>query len=186
VPEGTPEEIGPFLELQRMTSSAETAARIRRARGEIDVSEEAQKVVAPTLVLHARQDAMVPFEEGRLLASLVPDCRFVPLEGRNHILLADEPAWTALLEEIRGFLGHSERSSAPEAVPLTTRESDVLRLVARGLDNEAIAGALFISTRTVERHLSNVYSKLGVAGKSARAAAAARFARISASGSEPA
>jgi pimeloyl-ACP methyl ester carboxylesterase/DNA-binding CsgD family transcriptional regulator len=186
VPNGTPEEVEPFLELQRMTSSAETAARIRRARGEINVTEEAQNVAAPTLALHAREDAMVPFEEGRLLASLIPDCRFVPLEGRNHILLADEPAWAALLEEVRAFLGRLGTASPPDAVPLTSRENDVLRLVARGLDNDAIAGALFISVRTVERHLSNVYAKLGVSGKSARAAAAARFAQTSGSGSEPA
>ena len=63
------------------------------------------------------------------------------------------------------------------AVALSDRETEVLALVADGLANEAIATRLHISARTVERHLSNVYAKLGVSGKAARAAAAARFAR---------
>ena len=55
----------------------------------------------------------------------------------------------------------------------------MLELVAAGLTNEAIAGRLYISARTVERHLSNIYAKLGVSGKAARAAAAARFSQLS-------
>jgi DNA-binding NarL/FixJ family response regulator len=49
--------------------------------------------------------------------------------------------------------------------------------VAAGLDNQGIAARLYLSVRTVERHLSNIYAKLGVAGKAARAAADARFSR---------
>jgi DNA-binding NarL/FixJ family response regulator len=47
----------------------------------------------------------------------------------------------------------------------------VLRLIARGRSNQEIAAELFLSTRTVERHVSNIYDKIGAAGKSARAAA---------------
>ena len=54
----------------------------------------------------------------------------------------------------------------------------MLELVAAGLTNEVIAERLYLSVRTVERHLSNIYAKLGVSGKAARAAAAARFAEL--------
>jgi pimeloyl-ACP methyl ester carboxylesterase len=62
------------------------------------------QVKVPTLVLHCRKDAVQPFEEGRRLAAGIPGARFVPLEGRNHLVLEGEPAWNRLLDEIRAFL----------------------------------------------------------------------------------
>jgi len=58
----------------------------------------------PTLVLHATEDAVVPFAEGRALAAAIPDARFVALESRNHLLLDDEPAWARFLTAVRDFL----------------------------------------------------------------------------------
>jgi pimeloyl-ACP methyl ester carboxylesterase len=55
-------------------------------------------------VLHCTGDEVVPFEEGRRLAMGIPGARFVPLEGRNHILLESEPAWGRFLAEVRTFL----------------------------------------------------------------------------------
>ena len=60
---------------------------------------------------------------------------------------------------------------------LSPRELEVLACVAAGLTNDEIAGRLSLSVRTVERHLSNIYAKLGVSGKAGRAAAAARYSR---------
>ncbi len=54
----------------------------------------------------------------------------------------------------------------------TGRELEVLRLIANGKNNEEIADQLFLSIRTVEKHITNIYSKMGVSGKSARAYAA--------------
>jgi len=68
----------------------------------------------PTLVLHARDDAVVPFEQGRLLAVSIPGARFVPLEGGNHILLEHEPAWSTFLMELRDFLFQVARGDLPE------------------------------------------------------------------------
>jgi hypothetical protein len=56
-------------------------------------------------VLHCRDDEALPFEQGRLIASRIPRARFVTLEGRNHILLPRDPAWTAFVGEVRRFLG---------------------------------------------------------------------------------
>ena len=65
------------------------------------------------------------------------------------------------------------------AIPLSPREREVVGLIAAGHSNRKIAERLVLSVRTVERHLSNTYVKLGVSGKAARAAAAARFPRAS-------
>ena len=104
LPEGTPEQLAWFSDLQRVSTSADTAVRLLMASAQIDVREFAPRVRAPTLVLHATGDAVVPFEQGRMLAGLIPDARFVPLEGRNHVILESEPAWPRFLEEVRGFL----------------------------------------------------------------------------------
>jgi pimeloyl-ACP methyl ester carboxylesterase len=105
IPGATAEQMEWFDELQRHTTDAATAIRIRRARNVDDVTEEATRVTAPTLVLHPREDALVPFAEGRLVATLIPGARFVALEGRNHCILPGDPGWERFFDEIRRFLG---------------------------------------------------------------------------------
>jgi pimeloyl-ACP methyl ester carboxylesterase len=111
MPGAGPEQAAGFDELQRVSTSAENALRLTEAAGDVNVTDLLGRVRAPTLVLHATEDAMVPFEEGRLLAAFIPGARFVALESRNHLLLDGEPAFARLLSEIRGFL------SAPPASP---------------------------------------------------------------------
>jgi RNA polymerase sigma factor (sigma-70 family) len=168
-----------YDDLQQASSSGEMAARLWQSRAQTEISDTARRVTQPALVLHARQDRVVPYEEGRRLAALLPDARFVTLETENHILQEGEPAWEAFLSGVRAFLGDDERerTAAADVSELSKREREVLELVAAGMTNEQIAEQLFLSTRTVERHLSNVYAKLRLSGKSARAAAAARFSR---------
>ncbi len=184
LPNGTPEQMAWYEDLLVSSTTAETAVRLFEARGVLDVRELAPQVRARTLVVHARDDRVVPVEEGRLLATLIPDVRLILLESPNHILLADEPAWEYFVAELQAFLGTGPLAAAPvEPSDFSAREVEVLELVTLGLANEAIGEHLSISVRTVERHLSNVYAKLGVAGKAGRAAAAVRYAQRSQPGS---
>jgi DNA-binding SARP family transcriptional activator/pimeloyl-ACP methyl ester carboxylesterase len=104
LPEGTTDQIHAFNELQRITSTPENAARIVQVFNTIDVRDLAAQIQTPTLVMHARGDLRIPIEEGRLLASLIPGARFVPLDSKNHILLESEPAWERFLFEVESFL----------------------------------------------------------------------------------
>jgi len=175
LPDATPEQMAWYDELQRRTTSAENAALLYAGWSNVDVTAEAAQVRVPTLVAHARGDGVVPFEQGRLLASLIPGAQFLPLDSDNHLLLPGDPALALLLDEIRSFTGREVAPEAGAIEELSARERDVMALVAQGRSNEEIAEQLFLSVRTVERHLSNIYAKLRISGKAARAAAAARF-----------
>ena len=105
IPDGTREQHQWSNDLERTTTSPENAAAIVETLYQIDVTADAERIRVPTLILHALNDKRVPFEEGRQLAALIPSARFVPLESRNHVLLADEPAWRQFLREFRAFVG---------------------------------------------------------------------------------
>ena len=163
IPEATEEQLQWFTELQRLSATAENALEIGRTVFDIDVRELAPRVTAPTLVMHARGDAMIPFHRGRELAALIPDARFVPIDSPNHILLEDEPAWATFREHFRHFLDVDAGSAEPASFPeLTDREREVLDAMARGLSNDEIAGELFISPKTVRNHNTRIFRKLGV------------------------
>jgi len=104
LPEGTPEQMQWFNDLQRITTSPENAVRIMQATGEVDISDLLPQVRVPTLVLHCRNDAGVVLDEGRRLAAGIPGAKFVALESRNHLVLKSEPAWEKFIGEIKSFL----------------------------------------------------------------------------------
>ena len=159
MPGATVEQQRSFNDMMRLSTSPETAVRIFRAFGEIDVREEARAVRCPTLIVHARGDLRVPFEEGRSLAALVAGARFLPLESANHLLLESEPAWRQFLEALDGFLGSAGGSEFPQ---LTDREREVLALIAQGLDNAQIAARLDLSEKTVRNHITHIFDKIQV------------------------
>jgi class 3 adenylate cyclase/pimeloyl-ACP methyl ester carboxylesterase len=106
IPGATKEQADWFNELQLISMSPDEAVRYRIATGDFDVSALLAQVSVPTLVMHARDDAVVPFDQGRRLAAGIPGARFVPLASRNHLILENEPAFPRFLEEMRGFLAH--------------------------------------------------------------------------------
>ena len=104
MPGATPEQAAFFNELQRRTTSPDCAARYLAAAGEIDVTELLGKVTMPTLVMHTRGDARVPFGLGRSMAAGIPGARFIPLHGQNHLFLEHEAAFERFFEETELFL----------------------------------------------------------------------------------
>src|SRR4030095_8027636 len=76
--------------------------------GDIDVTELLPQVAVPTLVVHSRRDARVPFEHGLMLAREIRDARFVALESKNHLILSHEPAWQRFIDAITDFLRSEE------------------------------------------------------------------------------
>ena len=166
VPEGSHEQLDWFNELCQQTCSGEMAVRLLRERGNTDVRELLAQVRVPTLVLHARQDEVIAFAEGRFLASEIPNAEFVELDSRNHVLLAHEPAWQDFQRAVREFTGVAREEARPQdAAPLTPRERKVLELLRSGKTNAEIAAQVFLSEKTVRNHLSSVYRKLGVANR---------------------
>jgi pimeloyl-ACP methyl ester carboxylesterase/DNA-binding CsgD family transcriptional regulator len=181
IPEATEEQMRWFDDLQRMSTSPENAVASRIGRGQVNIVDDLPRISAPTLILQATGDRATKFENAVSVSGLIPAARLVALDSRNHILLAGEPAWATFVDEVTDFLEPDRRRWAGRDLPLdslSAREREVLDLCADGRTNEEIADALTLSPRTIERHLSNIYLKLGVGGTTAaRTAAVARYLR---------
>jgi pimeloyl-ACP methyl ester carboxylesterase/DNA-binding CsgD family transcriptional regulator len=165
-PGGTLDYLRSWAEQMRLATSAETAVRLLEIGWSADVCEAARKLKCPVLAIHAERDCAVPIAEGRLLASLISDCRFVQLDSENHMPLPDEPEWPQLISEIRSFLAKPDvarpmRRSLP-LDQLTPRERSVLAAIADGLDNSEIASELGLSEKTVRNHITRVFDKIQV------------------------
>jgi pimeloyl-ACP methyl ester carboxylesterase/DNA-binding CsgD family transcriptional regulator len=161
IPEGSEEQLRWFNELCRKTVSPALAGALLRARAQTDVAALLPQVKAPTLIIHARRDAVSPLAEGRALATGIAGAEFVELDSRNHVLLEHEPAWAKFKEVVLAFTGG--RPSAGAAFEaLSKRERETLALLAEGLSNSEIAERLGISEKTVRNHLSHLFDKLGV------------------------
>ena len=165
MPDASTEQFQSFANLLRRTTSLANNVALRQVFSLIDVQEIVPKVRCPTLVLHSRGDSVISFEQGRSVAGLIPGARFVPLESHNHILLDTEPAWQQLVEALDDFLPAAvKRAGAGDPLldELTSREHQVLELVAQGLDNTTIGARLHISERTARNHVSAILAKLGI------------------------
>jgi pimeloyl-ACP methyl ester carboxylesterase len=104
LPGATSEQMRWYDDLQLSCASVDNAVRLESAFHHVDLSGLASQVTVPTTVVHVRDDRATPYAEGRRLAALVPGAELVTLEGSNHVLTGDEPAWPeflALMERIR-------------------------------------------------------------------------------------
>jgi pimeloyl-ACP methyl ester carboxylesterase/DNA-binding CsgD family transcriptional regulator len=170
-PHASGDEIAEHTRKQRAAASAEAASLFLELELDADLRPVLPHVPVPTLVLHRRGDRTVPISRGRELASLLPQVRFVPLSGDSHLPWRDDQR--ELFRALAGFL-HSDSAAVDEASPLSSRETEILRLVATGMSNREIAKTLVLSEHTVHRHIANILRKLA---QSTRAAAATQALR---------
>jgi len=166
-PGGSLEHLRSWSDQQRAATCAETAVQLLEIGYDVDVRQAARNVKCPVLIVHPERDMIAPIAEGRALARLIPDSRFVQLDSENHMPLADEPAWQELVTVVRAFLAEGEcRRGAPRnGLPLgelTPRERAVLEGIADGLDNTEIAASLQLAEKTVRNHITRVFDKIGV------------------------
>lgn len=164
MPGATDQQVKWFNDLCRKTTSPKAVSALLEARAAIDVTDLLGIVRTPTLVLHGRDDHVVPVAEGRLIAAGVPHAQFVELDSENHILLESEPAWQRYREAVGGFLGPAAPAAGAHAAfaSLSPREREILALLSQGLSNVGIAERLGGSEKTVRNHLSSIFDKLGV------------------------
>ena len=166
-PGGSLDHMRSWSDQMRAATSAETAVQLFQIGWNTDVREAAQKIKCPVLIVHPERDLASPIEQGRMLASLIPDCRFVQLDSENHMLLADEPAWARLYAALHDFLAESTTEHAPcpkrlALDTLTPRERAVLEGIAEGLDNSQLAASLQLSEKTIRNHITRVFDKICV------------------------
>jgi DNA-binding CsgD family transcriptional regulator len=168
-----PERARELAESMRFATTAEGLAEYYRTSAEIDLSDHLAQLQAPTLIIH--QPAF-PFGSLELCQQVAKG-----IAGSQFIVVGDKSlagtAHDGMVKAIDAFLrsGAAASSSASISTPssrpratvavLTNREVDVLARIATGLTNKAIARELEISVATVDRHLANLYAKIGARGR---------------------
>jgi pimeloyl-ACP methyl ester carboxylesterase/DNA-binding CsgD family transcriptional regulator len=162
IPGGSAEQHRWFNELERISTSPANAVRILRSFQNVDVTPRLSQVRCPTLVLHATGDLRVPFAEGRRLAGLIEQARFVPLATDNHLMVEQDAVWPRWRDEVHEFLSGGESAEDARFATLTPRERELLELVAQGRDNAQIAAQMQVSDKTVRNHITSVFAKLEV------------------------
>ncbi len=110
MPDGSTEQIRSLTELQRISVDVDTAIRLRRAFDTLDAEAFLPRILAPTLVIHARNNGVHPLSESLRLASELAGAQLLVLESHNHVLVESEPAWRVFFDEVRRFLEEHEAS----------------------------------------------------------------------------
>jgi pimeloyl-ACP methyl ester carboxylesterase/DNA-binding CsgD family transcriptional regulator len=191
LPDASAAEREDFVDFQRRGMSAERAARSLEALYAIDIADRLAEAPPGAVVMHRREDRAIPFDQGRALATGLPDATFVTLGGIDHfpwrgdsdqyfaavfdaLGVEEEPAASPQREAEAPPLDVADSDDAPGTDELTKRETEVLTLIASGLSDREIAERLVLSPHTVHRHVANVRTKLNLPTRAAAVAEAAR------------
>jgi pimeloyl-ACP methyl ester carboxylesterase/DNA-binding CsgD family transcriptional regulator len=154
-----------YAQLTREAITHEAMLTLVRQLDGMDVTAEARAIQTPTLVMVRREVKFGLAEVSRDLAGLIPGARLLMLDGGAPAPFLGDVA--TVVEAFRAFMATAEppRVPRPAAAALTDRETQVLRLLANGRTSKEIAAALSISVPTAQRHIANIYVKIGARGR---------------------
>ncbi len=132
IPDGTVDHHRWLNDAQRMAATPEVAERVWCTNADMNVVDLLPTVRVPTLVMHTRGDLRVPFSQGQEIAAGIPGATFVPLESRNHLILADEPANRQFFDAVASFLGDRRiRGALPGTATLKERAQRHIATIER-------------------------------------------------------
>jgi len=148
MPDAPAEALRTFSQYQRASAPPESVVAMIEALIKFDVRDLAPQVSVPTLVIHRRGDTAVPFESGREFAALIPGARFLPLEGRNHIFMPDEPEAARFLQALDGFMAPDTAAAASGVLTVTRTISEPAS--ASSMHCAAVARASAVSVSVID------------------------------------
>jgi DNA-binding CsgD family transcriptional regulator len=164
-PEGPPELIPWQARAYREGFSAEIAERYLIYASTLDASPFLPRVTVPTLVIHRQSGREPPpVANSRDFAAMIPNARLMAVATVPWLEM--EP----IIDAVNAFLAEGGSPAG-----LSRREAQILGLLADGKSNLEISAQLFLSLRTVERHITHVYDKLGVRNRAEATAYAVKL-----------
>jgi pimeloyl-ACP methyl ester carboxylesterase/DNA-binding CsgD family transcriptional regulator len=167
-----------WAELLERSLSGEMMAHILERNVELDVEPLLAQVSCPTVVCHARDDPLWPFSLGQKIAEGIPGARLVPLDGHEGGPFTNADGAAEVVRQLLvGLASGDSLTGFAEPVankPLTPRETEILGLIATGMTSKEISRELSLSVRTVARHITNIYDKIGARGRADATAYALR------------
>jgi pimeloyl-ACP methyl ester carboxylesterase/DNA-binding CsgD family transcriptional regulator len=160
----TPGAMAAFINLCKAGATQPDYVKMVRCFAASDVSKLLPRLNLPTLLLHSRNQHWLSPEEGTRLAAKVSGARIVFLDGGlEPDAVQGVRAIAAFLDEVAAGASSGERHAAMASkVALSPRQAEILRLIAAGKTTREIADELVLSQRTIERHISDLYTRTGV------------------------
>ena len=154
-----------YADLTRAAITQEGMLAFVREMSAADVTSSARDIQTPTLVLTRRDAKHAGVAEARELAAMIPAARLLILDGSSAApFLDDAVSVVAAICEFMASDGPPRRRKMA-AVTLTERETQVLGLLACGRTGKEMAAELGISVATTQRHIANIYAKIGARGR---------------------
>jgi pimeloyl-ACP methyl ester carboxylesterase/DNA-binding CsgD family transcriptional regulator len=155
--------------MNESTSQSDYLQMVRAFINVPSISEILPTLSMPTLLLHSLDQHWLPPAEGARLAARLPNARIVFTDG--DVEPNDRQAVSAVVDFLHGVCSADRISPQPRGavasnVPLTSRQAEVLGLISQGRTTREIAEALVLSERTVERHIADLYTKIGARNRS--------------------